>query len=51
MYSSLGQPGVMNLNDRVKLSERTRSAGSAYVIHDGSASLGFGKKMMINNLY
>lgn len=40
----------MNLNDRVKLSERTRSVGSAYVIHNGSTSLGFGEKM-INNLY
>lgn len=50
MYSSLGQPGVMNLNDHVKLRERTRSAGSAYVIHDGSTSLGFGEKNMISNL-
>lgn len=35
--------GLIILNDHVKLNLETKSAESAYVIHDGSTNLNFGK--------
>lgn len=51
MFTRLSQLGGINLNAHVKLSEKAKSAENAYVTHGGSTSLGFGEKMMINNLY
>lgn len=44
MYTGLGHSWRIDSKDHVKLSEPARSAGSAYVIHSGSTSLGFRKK-------
>lgn len=46
MFTRLSQLGGINLNDHVKLSEKAKSAESAYVTHGCSTSLGFGGKMM-----
>lgn len=43
MYTGLGHSWRIDSKDHVKLSEPARSAGSAYVIHSGSTSLGFRK--------
>ena len=50
MFTRLSQLGGISLNDHVKLSEKAKYAESAYVTHGGSISLGFGEKVMTNNL-
>lgn len=40
MYTSLGQSGMVILNDHVELSKKIRSARST---HDSSANVSFGK--------